>query len=143
VAGVGVPGTPGFQARLDLVALALGQPLATGLWALSLVSIAYYGRLAIVGLRRPSVAVRSGADPIPRWPSPRRSGSRADVVADTTALLRANRAPIAAGLVLVLSGLAVTLAVGGLGVRAAAAGARPSPAFEISSSVGEVASPAP
>jgi NADH:ubiquinone oxidoreductase subunit 2 (subunit N) len=133
VASIGLPGMTNLDARLDLVGLALPQPLAAGLLVLSLISLGYYIRLAITGLRSPSAAVASGPDPIPRIRrSPRPPGSRAPrgapaQVAATVAILRENRAPIAAGLVLAMSGLAVIVAIGGFGIEEAAAAARPVP----------------
>jgi hypothetical protein len=140
--------------RIELARLALPQPLAVGLLVLSIVSLAYYVRLALIGVRRPSVAVASGADPMPRLARLRREplsarGRRAatktplgarDQLDGTLTLLRTNRAPIAAGLVLVLTGLAVAVSAGGFGVEAAAAGDRPEPALPLGFST---ASPSP
>jgi formate hydrogenlyase subunit 3/multisubunit Na+/H+ antiporter MnhD subunit len=150
VASIGLPGMLVLSTRIDLARLALPGPLAIGLLALSLVSLAYYARLAVIGLRRPSVAVASGADWMPRMVGrerlPARSRRRGvsasprrqppDQLVDVLSILRANRGPIAAGVVLVMAVIAVAVSGGAFGVEAAAAGARPVPALPVGSTRG-------
>jgi len=136
-ASIGLPGMANLDAHLRLVRLALPEPLAAGLLVLSVVSLGYYLRLAITGLRSPGASVASGADPAPRLRRPARTpGSRAArgasrQFATTLAILRENRAPIAAVLVLAVSGLAVIVAAGGFGIEQAAEAARPVPALPV------------
>jgi hypothetical protein len=121
-----------FEARLKIVGLAVGNPLGAVLFVLSFASVAYYARLGVVGLSRPSIAVVSGPDVMPRWPAGRRPSTSRELIEDLVIGLRSNRAPIAAALVLMLSAIAVGVAGGGLGARTAAASGQPaaSPAIE-------------
>ncbi|HEY7828710.1 MAG TPA: hypothetical protein VIB99_10770, partial [Candidatus Limnocylindrales bacterium] len=73
-------------------------------------SLLYYGRIALVGLGRPSllVAAATGDRPVP----PARTGPTGQAI---RSIWQANRAPIASGLVLVLVVLSLVVAGGGLG----------------------------
>jgi NADH:ubiquinone oxidoreductase subunit 5 (subunit L)/multisubunit Na+/H+ antiporter MnhA subunit len=140
VAGIGWPGLLAWQARASLIDLTLDGPLLLLVTAGALAPIAIYGRLFAVGLGRPSPTVSRAEGLRPSWPAPipRRAvvglsaaergferashalGGALDVLWVVPAALRANRAPVAAVLVLALSGLALVVASGGLGVAAAA-----------------------
>jgi NADH-quinone oxidoreductase subunit N len=139
LASVGLPGMLAFRTRIDLARLALPTPLAIALLVMSIVPLAYYARLAMIGLRRPSVAVGSGADP--RLRGLRRLRASGVQAGELVSVLRLNRAPIAAFLVLVISILAVGVSAGGFGLETAAAGARPAPALPLALTPG--ASPSP
>ena len=125
VATVGLPGLLAWSVRTSLVQGATGGPLDYVLLAAGLASLAYYARLAIVGLGRPSLLVASA--PSDRPVPVARSGTAIDAV--RTGWL-GNRALIGAGLVLVLVVVSLVVSGGGLGGPAAAraAGPEPSPA---------------
>ena len=53
VAGIGLPGLAAFEARWDLVDLALVPPFDALVFLATLAPLAYYGRLLFVGLSRP------------------------------------------------------------------------------------------
>jgi multicomponent Na+:H+ antiporter subunit D len=122
VGTLGVPGHVAWSARASLIDAAAGEPLQAILLVGGLASLIYYGRIAAIGIGRPSVAV--GAASTDR-PVPATRGST--VVATVQASWQLNRAPIAAGLVLVLVVLSVVVAAGGLGGPEAAEAAAPQP----------------
>lgn len=69
VAGtVGWPGLAVFEARATVVRSALSDPLRLIVLVASVGSLAYYARLLLIGMRRPSPAVTHGEDERPRWP---------------------------------------------------------------------------
>jgi hypothetical protein len=158
IASVGLPGMAVLETRVELARLALPEPLAIGLLVLSVVSLGYYVRLAVIGFRRPSVAVSAGADPMLRLTRPRREAAttsrragaartvrgRGNQLAEAMTVLRANRAPIAAALVLAMCGVAVILSAAAFGLEGAAAAARPEPALPLGfTPAGASLSPAP
>ncbi len=130
VATIGVPGLLAWQVRSSLVEGATGGPLAIVLVLAGLASIAYYARILVIGTDRPSMLV--AAAPSDR---PVRSDRGPTIVESVANGWSANRAPIAAGLVLVLVLVSVVVAGGGFGGPEAAGGAGPqgSPAARIGS----------
>ncbi|HEY2888593.1 MAG TPA: proton-conducting transporter membrane subunit, partial [Candidatus Limnocylindrales bacterium] len=122
IATIGAPGLVAWTARAALITGATGEPLEAILLIGGLASLVYYGRIAAIGIGRPSPAV--GAAPTDRpIPTARASSALATVQAGW----QTNRAPIAAGLVLVLVVLSVLVAAGGLGGPEAAEAAAPQP----------------
>ena len=121
IAGVGFPGLVAFDARTAIVELALDAPLATLVFIGTLLPIAYYGRLLVIGLSRPDRVL----DPVNAW-RPHLT------LPDLTGLGRwlrttwvANRA-FTTGCVAVLLGLlALATSAGAFGGPAAAAGLPP------------------
>jgi NADH:ubiquinone oxidoreductase subunit 2 (subunit N) len=120
VGTIGVPGLLAWSVRASLVQGAAGGPLGVVLLIGGLASLAYYGRILIVGFGRPSPLVR--AAPADRLVAT--AHSRTTVEGLRNGWL-ANRAPIAAGLVLVLVLISVVLAGGGFGGPDAARAAGP------------------
>ena len=126
-ASVGWPGLVVWEARGRILELAVDGPLRVIIAAGGIASLAYYGRLLAVGLRRPSETVAAGPNPWPERPprevAERVAARRAAVVDALTAmepLWSLNRAPIAAVLVLVLSLAGCAVAAGGFGIAEAA-----------------------
>lgn len=155
VATVGVPGLVAWQLRARLVELNLVEgPARIVVMLGGLASLAYYGRLLLVGLRQPSALVAAGASERPRWatpptavqPGPATTPGPSDDEADRPRVSPAipasvarlesravagwtgNRAPIASAGVLVLALTALAVAAGALGGPAAAAAPAPEPA---------------
>jgi hypothetical protein len=147
-ASIGWPGFAGWDARATLIAETVGWPLGLLVGLGAIAPLAVYGKLAYVGIGRPSSDVAQGEAERPRWPDPiaappavalsplqrtvARGGDGATRVltgiASVPIVLQANRTPIAAVVVLLLAALSFSVAAGGLGV-AAAAGAAPGPQF--------------
>jgi len=139
-AAVGWPGLVAWDARASIASMALPEPLATITLVAPLAGIVIYGRILLVGLARAGTAVRGGRSERPGWPVPRpsrpmvglspveRAFERAghlgsclvDIIWTVPAATRSNRTALASVVVLVLAGLAGTVAGGGLGVPAAA-----------------------
>jgi hypothetical protein len=140
IGSIGWPGLVAWQARAALIDVTLDGPFLVLVMAGALAPLAVYGRLAGVGLGRPSAAVARSDSQRPRWPVPLRwrpvrgfsateraleRGSQAlavgrEVLWAVPAALVANRALVAGLLVVTLSGLGFVVAAGGLGVVAAA-----------------------
>ncbi|HEX3428967.1 MAG TPA: proton-conducting transporter membrane subunit [Candidatus Limnocylindrales bacterium] len=142
IASIGWPGFVAWQARSALIQLALPGPIALLVTIAPIGAAAIYGRMLLVGIRLPGAAVAEGRGERPEWPEPvdrepiaaigpARDGRRlfrasgaAGGVGDLVRLIpaggRANRMPLAAIAVLLLSGLALLVAGGGLGVPEAA-----------------------
>jgi NADH:ubiquinone oxidoreductase subunit 2 (subunit N) len=68
LATLGLPGSAVFEARATLVELGLPEPLHFVGTAAILLALAYYGRLAAVGLLAPAEGVRSAASGWLQWP---------------------------------------------------------------------------
>lgn len=121
VASVGFPGLVAFDARRAIVDFALDPPLAGIILLATLAPLAYYGRLAAIGLARPDrVAERRGTW-LPRL-------SRLDVTGIrswTTRTWDINRAFTTAAAAVVLGGLALATSAGAFGGPEAAAGLPP------------------
>jgi NADH-quinone oxidoreductase subunit N len=138
-ATIGWPGLLAYEARGTLVDLAFDGPVGAVAYLGGISALLYYGRVLAIGLGRESGLVRSGTDWWPRRAEPavtsteppdpvvpawrrRRGQSRAAGIRATWA---ANRAPAAAGFVLVLAVVAFAGAAGALGIAEAARGLPP------------------
>ena len=139
-AAVGWPGLIAWQARSAIAHLALPEAVALAVTAAPIASIAIYARLLWVGIRPAGSAVGAGRGERPGWPIPwpRRPivgvgaverlleraahlvGGLLDQLWALPAAARLNRVLLASIAVLTLSGLALAVAVGGLGVPQAA-----------------------
>jgi formate hydrogenlyase subunit 3/multisubunit Na+/H+ antiporter MnhD subunit len=149
-ASIGWPGFVAWEARSSLIDLSLPRAIAILVTIAPLGAAAIYGRILVVGLALPGNAVSEGRGERPRWPTevgerprwptamPRRPvlgiaglerafersshvlAAALDMVWTLPAAGRANRIPVAAVSVLLLSGLAFVVAGGGLGVPEAA-----------------------
>jgi NADH:ubiquinone oxidoreductase subunit 2 (subunit N) len=125
LATIGAPGLLAWNVRVALVDGATSGPLRVVLLLAGLASLVYYARIVLVGIGRPSLLVSAAAGDRPV------ATTRAATVVESIQLNgRTNRAPIAAGLVLVLALVSLVVASGGLGgsEAARAAGPEPSPA---------------
>ena len=120
VASLGLPGFVAFEARGSLVELLFGRPAGALVLVLTLGPLAYYGRLFLVGLRRPHGG-STAEDWRPRWTPLDLTQTRASL----GTLARVNRAFSTAMLAMVLAALAVATSAGAFGVRDAAAGVGP------------------
>ena len=150
IGSIGVPGLTAFEARSEIVGLAIGDPLRTLVLAGALLPLLYYGRLLVVGLdaprneiaRAPSdrpvvpgrrVAAGSASSSAAEVEAVRRARMRrgwrqpADGLAVATDIIELNRGPIVAVLVLVLCVVGLAVAAGAFGLSAAAAESWPSP----------------
>ena len=124
LATIGLPGLVAWDVRGRLIDLSLNAgPLRLLVTVGGLASLAYYGRIVLIGLRPASTQVAAGASERPRWPASGGTASDEPLAAEARAVdgWRANRAPIASVGVLVLALTAVSIAAGGLGGPAAAA----------------------
>ena len=145
LATIGLPGLVSWDVRARLVDLSVtSEPVRLLVILGGLASLAYYGRIAVVGARSPSALVILGASERPRWPMPAEAEDPSPIVpasgragAATAGAARleararvgwlANRAPIASAGVFVLAVTALAVAGGGLGAAAAAAAPAPEP----------------
>jgi NADH-quinone oxidoreductase subunit N len=119
-ASVGLPGFVALEARATLVSLLFSGPWDRLVLVATLAPLAYYGRLLVVGLRRPYVG--SFAED---W---RPVGVALDLTRlrnSLAALGRANRGPTTALVAVALAALAVGTAAGAFGITDAAAGVAP------------------
>jgi formate hydrogenlyase subunit 3/multisubunit Na+/H+ antiporter MnhD subunit len=135
-AAVSFPGLVAWEARATLVDLTIAGPIGIIVVASSVAQLAIYARLLLVGLSRPSAIVVGGLSERPTWPEVvaarplvglsgaerafERGGnaiaSVLDVIWAVPFVIRANRALLAGILALAVALLALTVAVGGLGV---------------------------
>jgi hydrogenase-4 component B len=140
LAAVGWPGLVAWEARASLVDLTIAGPIGLVVMLSGVAQLAIYGRLLVVGLSRPSDAVRAGLGERPTWPQAvvRREivglsraerafergghaiGGALDVLWSIPAAFGANQALLAGALALAVAGLGFTVAAGGLGVVEAA-----------------------
>ena len=121
VASVGFPGFAAFDARTQLVDLALDGPFAAIVTLGTLSPLLYYGRLLVVGLSRSGGGVPPAAARRPRI-------VRADMTAPRVwlrTIWNDNRAFSTAVVAAMLSVLAVTTAAGAFGGPASATGLAP------------------
>ncbi len=125
VATIGWPGLAAFAARGSLIDLVLDGPLALFTLVASLAGVVVYGRVLLAGLAPPGHAVDAAAAGRPSRPAGRPRGPSPSLHGDAIDAWIANRGLIAAAGVLALSGLALAVAGGGLGVADAAAGLPP------------------
>ena len=145
LATIGVPGLVSWDVRARLVDLSVtSDPVQIVVILAGLASLAYYGRIALAGTRKPSVLVTLGPSERPRWPTPAEmddavavaptvdeSGAPVPGVSRLEARARvgwvANRAAIASAGVLLLAVTGLAVAAGGLGAASAAAAPAPEP----------------
>jgi NADH:ubiquinone oxidoreductase subunit 2 (subunit N) len=140
VAAVGWPGLAAWDARARLVELTIAGPIGVVVVGAGVAQVAIYARLLLVGLSRPSEAVRAGSGERPTWPAPiparqivgqsrserlfERGGHAVngalDVIWLIPAAVRSNLGLLAGILALAVAGLGFTVASGGLGVVEAA-----------------------
>ncbi len=120
-ASIGLPGLAAFDARAQLVELSLGGPLALLVLLGTLTPLAYYGRLAMVGLRRPDPGATNGDSWRPVVQPLDLTDLRAWIVTTWTT----NRAFNAAVAALLLAVLALAVSIGAFGTTEAAAGLPP------------------
>ena len=111
VASIGLPGLAGFEARSEIVDLALDGLLVPLVTLATFAPLLYYGRLLLVGLARPDPGVQA----VTTW---RPALSPLDVSALRpwlAAAWRANRALVATGMAGLLALLALAAMVGAVG----------------------------
>ncbi len=124
LATVGAPGLLAWSVRTSLVQDASAGPLQLILLLAGLASLVYYARIGLVGIGHPSLLV--AAAPTDRPLPATRAGTAIEAV---QAGWQTNRAPIAAGLVLILVLVSLVVANGGLGGPEAARAAAPEPSL--------------
>jgi len=123
VASIGLPGLAAFDARTQLVDLALQPPLQGLVFLATFAPLLYYGRLAAIGVVRPDPTMGGPGRfvGIPRRvrldrSQPRETGA---------ALWSANRAPSAVLVALLVAALSMAVSAGAFGGPAAATGLPP------------------
>ena len=121
VASIGLPGFAAFQARSDLVDLALDGPLQVIVFIATLAPILYYGRLLALGTRRLDVRSAPVVDWRPHWTRV----DLTDVPGSVTRLFRANRPLGMTVATLDLAVVALLTSIGAFGGPEAAAGLPP------------------
>jgi NADH-quinone oxidoreductase subunit M len=121
IASVGFPGLVAFDARRSIVDLALDAPLSSVVLIATLAPLAYYARLASIGLARPDRIVDPRGTWMPRLSRPGTAGIR-HWVADGWEV---NRAFTTATVAVLLGLLALATSAGGFGGPEAAAGLPP------------------
>ena len=132
IASVGFPGLVAFDARRSIVDLALDPPLSSLVLFATLAPLAYYARLAAIGLARPDRIVDPRGTWMPRLSRPAGAGFR-QWVSDGW---EGNRAFTTAAVAVLLGLLALATSAGGFGGPEAAAGLPPA-----LSGPGEIVSP--
>lgn len=120
IATVGLPGVAVWDARAAVSFAALGSPLGLVFVVAGLAPVLYLGRLFVVGYGRTTPVVAAGPMPWPRLLDRTRPRNLRAAVAWVVRTWSDNRAPISALWVLVLAGLTLIVALGGLGLREAA-----------------------
>jgi hypothetical protein len=116
VAAVGLPGIAIWESRASLIGSAMPGVAGIVTPLIALMPAIYLGRIALAGVQPISTAVAAGPSGWPRW-SVRTigwsEGSRFNLARAIPAVVRANRVPLMAIGVLVLTGMAVVTAIGG------------------------------
>ncbi|MFL5678781.1 MAG: proton-conducting transporter membrane subunit [Chloroflexota bacterium] len=121
IASIGFPGLVAFDARRSIVDLALDAPLSSLVLLATLAPLAYYGRLARIGLARPDRIVDPRGTWMPKLSRPGSTGLRQWVAEGWDV----NRAFTTAAVAVVLGLLALATSAGGFGGPEAAAGLPP------------------
>jgi len=121
VASIGLPGFAAFQARSDLVDLAIDGPLQVLVLIATLAPILYYGRLLALGVRRLDVTSAPAVEWRPRWTAM----DLTDVRGSAMRLVTANATIGITLLVLVLGVASLLTSIGAFGGPQAAAGLPP------------------
>ena len=114
---VGVPGMAAFDARANLIRLAVPGPIGVLVLVSAFAPLLYLGRLALAGVDAMATPVQDATHAIPRVRGERADGWALDPspIRQVPALVRANRHPLAAGAALLVALVGLSLAVGGLG----------------------------
>jgi NADH:ubiquinone oxidoreductase subunit 2 (subunit N) len=120
LATVGLPGVAVWENRAAVSLAALGTPLGYLFVAAGIAPAVVLGRLFVVGYGRTTPVVAAGLTPWPRLMDRTRPRNPRAALAWIAMTWADNRAPIAALWVLLLAGLSLVIAVGGLGLRDAA-----------------------
>ena len=121
VASVGLPGFAAFEARSELVDLAIDGPLQAIVLIATLAPILYYLRVLGIGVRGLDIASAPIVDWRPHWPSMDLTDARGSVAR----LSAANRVIGVTALTLVLAVGALLTSIGAFGGPEAAAGLPP------------------
>lgn len=121
IASVGVPGLAAFDARGEIVGLAVDGPLAALILLGTLSPLAYYGRLFVVGLGRPDGRHPGGAG----WRPVVDPLDLTDIRGWLARTWSANLAVTAMGGAALLAVLALAVSAGAFGAPQAAAGLPP------------------
>lgn len=121
VASLGLPGFASFQARSELVDLALDGPLQGFVLVATLAPILYYGRLLAIGIR----PLDGTSAPAVDWRPHRTAMDPTDVAGSASRLLVANRTIGMTLLGLVLAVGALLTSIGAFGGPQASAGVPP------------------
>jgi hypothetical protein len=121
VASIGLPGFAAFQARSELVDLALDGPLEALVMVATFSPILYYGRLLAIGGRRLDV----GSAPPVDWRPHRTALDLTDVRGSLSRSFTANRTIGLTVLSLILALVALMTSIGAFGGPQAAAGLPP------------------
>ena len=124
VAAIGLPGLAAFDARRQLVELALGGPLQFLVFLGTFAPLAYYGRLLVIGLSRADLA-RTAGDRMPGLPQ-RTPLDLTDVRGSARTFWTTNRSASTVVVASLVAVLAFTVSAGGLGGPSAAGGLPPS-----------------
>jgi NADH:ubiquinone oxidoreductase subunit 2 (subunit N) len=137
---IGWPGLSAWQARATIASLGLPDPFGSLVSLAPIAAVVVYARLLLVGIRPAGQAGMTGRSERPAWPVPRPRrpiqglsstervvertshafAATLDVLWTIPAAIRVNRTVISSIVVLVLVGLSVSVASGGLGVPDAA-----------------------
>ena len=118
---MGFPGLVAFDARRSIVDLALDAPLSSFVLIATLAPLAYYGRLAWIGLARPDRVIDPRGTWMPRLSRPGTAGLRHWAVEGW----EGNRGFTTAAVAVLLGLLALATSAGGFGGPEAAAGLPP------------------
>jgi len=122
VASIGLPGLAAFEARSQLVELALDGPIAVIVLLGTLTPLVYYGRLVSMGVtRKPGTAA---AERLP-WRPVMGALDLTDLPAWSRRTWDANRALAATAVTIVTAVLALAMSAGAFGVIESAAGLPP------------------
>jgi formate hydrogenlyase subunit 3/multisubunit Na+/H+ antiporter MnhD subunit len=117
VAAVGLPGIAIWESRASLIGSAMPGLAGIVTPLIALMPAIYLGRIALAGIEPIGAAVAAGPSGWPRWTGGRAAGwtegTRFDLVRAIPAEIRANRVPLMALGVLVLTVMAVVTAIGG------------------------------
>ncbi len=123
VASIGVPGLAAFDARSDLIQLSLGGPIQGLVLLLAFAPLLYYGRILVIGLRRPDPATTTDGG-MAGGPS-LSPIDMTDLRGSLGRLWNANRPASAVLGACAIAVLALVVTAGGFGGPAAAAGLAP------------------
>jgi NADH:ubiquinone oxidoreductase subunit 2 (subunit N) len=119
IAAIGLPGMALFEARSHLISSSLPGVGTLLAYFVALMPAIYLGRIGLAGLAPITAAVAGGPSGRPRWTGGRAAGwspgPLLEVVRAIPTELRANRAPLMAGGVVILAVMGLVTAMGGAG----------------------------